>query len=170
MRGGYGRSGFGLKATNGQGMPRGSSTSLDPRRGRGNNRRGRFGHRLSASESSMSRVITSNLAGTGAANDAEVAWTPSQAYLDRSRLRRFMARHDIATYDDLLARATADPAWYWEAVAEDLDSHLEPPLRAGARSLSRRALGGVVHRRRFQLRHQRPRPACGRTRTASASR
>ncbi len=25
------------------------------------------------------------------------------------------------TYDDLLARATADPAWYWEAVAEDLD-------------------------------------------------
>jgi acetyl-CoA synthetase len=69
----------------------------------------------------MSGVITRNLAGSGAANDAEVAWTPSQAYLDRSRLRRFMVRHDIATYDDLLSRATADPGWYWEAVAEDLD-------------------------------------------------
>src|SRR4051794_13758645 len=54
------------------------------------------------------------------ASDDEVAWTPSQAYLDRSRLRRFMARHAVATYDDLLTRATADPTWYWEAVAEDL--------------------------------------------------
>ncbi|MDF3016847.1 MAG: hypothetical protein K0R44_2072, partial [Thermomicrobiales bacterium] len=30
------------------------------------------------------------------ASDDMVAWTPSQAYLDRSRLRRFMARHDIS--------------------------------------------------------------------------
>ncbi len=69
----------------------------------------------------MSGVVAKSLTGTGVASDQEVAWTPSQAYLDRSRLRRFMARHDIATYDDLLARATADPAWYWGAVAEDLD-------------------------------------------------
>src|SRR5215213_7251829 len=68
----------------------------------------------------MSGVVIRNLAGSGAAHDADVAWKPSQAYLDRSRLRRFMARHAIATYDDLLERATADPAWYWEAVAEDL--------------------------------------------------
>jgi acetyl-CoA synthetase len=60
------------------------------------------------------------MSGVIAATDHEVAWTPSQAYLDRSRLRRFMARHEIATYDDVLARATADPAWYWAAVAEDL--------------------------------------------------
>src|SRR5215204_2924849 len=69
----------------------------------------------------MSGVIARNLTESVAANDAEVAWAPSQPYLDRSRLRRFMARHDIATYDDLLSRATADPRWYWEAVAEDLD-------------------------------------------------
>ena len=61
----------------------------------------------------MSGVVAKSLTGTGVASDQEVAWTPSQAYLDRSRLRRFMARHDIATYDDLLARAAADPAWYW---------------------------------------------------------
>jgi acetyl-CoA synthetase len=63
---------------------------------------------------------------THAANDVPKpddipAWEPSEPYLSRSRLRRFMARHDIATYDDLLARATADPAWYWGAVAQDLD-------------------------------------------------
>src|SRR5215204_7002717 len=69
----------------------------------------------------MSGVIARNLTESVAANDAEVAWAPSQPYLDRSRLRRFMARHDIATYDDLLSRATADPRWYWEAVAKDLD-------------------------------------------------
>ena len=69
----------------------------------------------------MSGVVAKSLTGTGVASDQEVAWIPSQAYLDRSRLRRFMARHDIATYDDLLARAAADPAWYWGAVAEDLD-------------------------------------------------
>jgi acetyl-CoA synthetase len=51
----------------------------------------------------------------------EVAWTPNQAYLDRSRLHRFMKRHGIDTYDDLLARANADPAWYWGAAANDLD-------------------------------------------------
>ena len=52
---------------------------------------------------------------------AEVVWYPNATYLERSRLRRFMARHGTAAYDDLLARANADPSWYWGAVAEDLD-------------------------------------------------
>ncbi len=53
--------------------------------------------------------------------DEAIAWEPGNAYLDRSRTRRFMARHGIADYDTLLARAAADPAWYWGAVAEDLE-------------------------------------------------
>jgi acetyl-CoA synthetase len=53
--------------------------------------------------------------------DEAIAWEPSETYLERSRTRRFMARHDIADYDALLARATADAAWYWGAVAEDLE-------------------------------------------------
>ena len=44
--------------------------------------------------------------------DEAIAWEPSDAYLDRSRTRRFMARHDIADYDALLARATTDPVSY----------------------------------------------------------
>jgi acetyl-CoA synthetase len=65
--------------------------------------------------------VSSNPAVSRSERGNEIAWTPSQAYRDRSRLGRFMARHNIPTYDDLLARATADPAWYWEAVAEDLE-------------------------------------------------
>ena len=49
-----------------------------------------------------------------------VAWRPSEAYLHKSRLLRFMRRHDIAAYADLLARADADPAWFWDAVSGDL--------------------------------------------------
>ena len=49
-----------------------------------------------------------------------VAWTPSQDYLDRSRLLRFMRRHDIADYPALLQRANDDPAWFWDAVSDDL--------------------------------------------------
>ncbi len=58
-----------------------------------------------------------------AAADADnaVAWEPSEEYRRRSRMARFMTRHGIASYDELLARSIADPAWYWGAVGEDLD-------------------------------------------------
>jgi acetyl-CoA synthetase len=49
-----------------------------------------------------------------------IAWRPSEEYLQRSRLRRFMERYGIASYPDLLARANADPAWFWDAVSDDL--------------------------------------------------
>ena len=49
-----------------------------------------------------------------------VAWTPTQEYLDRSRLLRFMRRHSIPDYPTLLRRAESDPSWFWDAVAEDL--------------------------------------------------
>jgi len=71
---------------------------------------------------------------THAANDVarpdEIpAWVPREPYLSRSRLRRFMERHGIGAYDDLLARVTADPGWYWGAVAEDLDLVWSRPYR-----------------------------------------
>jgi acetyl-CoA synthetase len=58
---------------------------------------------------------------TAAQPEEAIAWWPSDVYRERSRMRRFMERHGIASYDDLLARAVADPAWYWGAVAEDLE-------------------------------------------------
>src|SRR4051794_15984618 len=49
------------------------------------------------------------------------SWLPSELYRNRSRLLRFMSRHGLETYDDLLARANSDPAWYWGSVAEELE-------------------------------------------------
>jgi acetyl-CoA synthetase len=49
-----------------------------------------------------------------------IAWRPNEEYLQRSRLRRFMERHGVASYPDLLARANADPIWFWDAVSDDL--------------------------------------------------
>ncbi len=53
-------------------------------------------------------------------DERTIAWEPNDAYRARSRTLRFMQRHGIGTYDDLLTRAVDDPAWYWGAVADDL--------------------------------------------------
>lgn len=49
-----------------------------------------------------------------------VAWRPTPAYIERSRLVKFMRRLGVATYDELVERAAADPAWFWDAVPDDL--------------------------------------------------
>jgi acetyl-CoA synthetase len=52
---------------------------------------------------------------------ADVAWQPSAGDVERSRLRRFMQTAGTATFADLLAWASADPARFWDAVVRDLD-------------------------------------------------
>ncbi|MBF6590959.1 MAG: acetate--CoA ligase [Ktedonobacterales bacterium] len=52
--------------------------------------------------------------------DEPIAWRPTEDYLQRSRLRRFLERHHIADYAALLRRANEDPAWFWDAVSADL--------------------------------------------------
>jgi acetyl-CoA synthetase len=49
-----------------------------------------------------------------------IAWRPTTSYLDRSRLSAFMRRMGVATYQELVARAAEDPAWFWDAVPDDL--------------------------------------------------
>ena len=51
----------------------------------------------------------------------EAVWWPSAWYVERSRLRRFMERHDLSDFARLLERSTADVAWFWDAVVQDLD-------------------------------------------------
>lgn len=52
--------------------------------------------------------------------DEPIAWRPTDAYVQRSRLLRFMRQHGISDYDALLLRASDDPAWFWGAVSDDL--------------------------------------------------
>jgi acetyl-CoA synthetase len=52
--------------------------------------------------------------------DQPIVWQPSAEYRRRSRLKRFMDRHGLATFQELMARSTSDIAWFWEATFEDL--------------------------------------------------
>ncbi|MFN8592164.1 MAG: AMP-binding protein [Thermomicrobiales bacterium] len=69
----------------------------------------------------MAERDTDHMTEPEAGDEYQIVWTPDETYRERSRLRRFMENHRIANYDDLLARAAADPAWYWDAVVKELD-------------------------------------------------
>jgi acetyl-CoA synthetase len=49
------------------------------------------------------------------------AWTPSPAYLNRSRLRAFAEAHGHTEYDSLLRWSQTDLDAFWRAVDRDLD-------------------------------------------------
>jgi acetyl-CoA synthetase len=71
--------------------------------------------------------VTGPIFGT---DGAGAAWRPSPAYLERSRLRRFLSSLGCAGLEELQARAVADPAWFWAAAAEDVGVRFDPPPRA----------------------------------------
>ena len=50
----------------------------------------------------------------------DIAWRPSAEYRRNSRLAAFMAHHQVANYEELLRRSTADLDWFWRAVLDDL--------------------------------------------------
>ena len=51
----------------------------------------------------------------------DVIWEPSREVIERSRLKRFMDRNGIETFDELLRRADADIEWFWDAAIKDID-------------------------------------------------
>jgi acetyl-CoA synthetase len=54
-------------------------------------------------------------------------WRPSVEDIERSNLTRFMRAHGISTYDELMARSTADVAWFTDAVLKFLDIRFRVP-------------------------------------------
>ncbi|MGZ6255769.1 MAG: AMP-binding protein [Candidatus Limnocylindria bacterium] len=54
------------------------------------------------------------------------AWRPSPAYLQRSRLARFLRATGCADLEALQARAVADPAWFWKAAVADIGVRFDP--------------------------------------------
>jgi acetyl-CoA synthetase len=56
-----------------------------------------------------------------------IVWRPNEEYLQRSRLKRFMDRHGLATFEELMERSTTDIAWFWEATFEDLGIEFYEP-------------------------------------------
>jgi len=59
----------------------------------------------------------------------EVSWRPSAEYVARSNLKRFMDRHGLASFDELLRWSTEDVARFWAAVAKDLELEWYTPYQ-----------------------------------------
>jgi acetyl-CoA synthetase len=51
----------------------------------------------------------------------DVMWEPSPEVISKSRLKRFMDKHGIETFAELLKRADDDIEWFWDAAIKDID-------------------------------------------------
>ncbi|HEY8865717.1 MAG TPA: AMP-binding protein [Solirubrobacteraceae bacterium] len=60
---------------------------------------------------------------------SEYAWEPSEDYVERANVTRFMRAHEIATIDELRARSVQDIDWYWDAVVKDLGIPFARPYK-----------------------------------------
>lgn len=59
--------------------------------------------------------------------NSEIVWRPSANDIQRAHLTAFMRAHGIASYDELMARSTADVAWFTDAIIKYLDIRFQQP-------------------------------------------
>jgi len=59
----------------------------------------------------------------------EIAWRPTPAHIEHSRVKAFMDRHGVATYDALLRRSVDEPHWFWPAVLNEIGVVFDEPYR-----------------------------------------
>jgi acetyl-CoA synthetase len=58
---------------------------------------------------------------------SEIIWSPSETLIRESNVRRLMQRHQIPSYETLIAWSTADIGRFWDAVMKDLGIQWETP-------------------------------------------
>lgn len=78
------------------------------------------------------------------------AWTPSQEYIERSNVWRFMHRYHIPDYAELVRRSQADLEWFWDAVVKDLQIEFFEPYQrvldiSGGIAWARWFVGGKIN-------------------------
>ena len=57
-------------------------------------------------------------------------WHPTEELKNNSNLAHFLASHQLADYDELLAKADSDPQWFWSECIKTLDMQFyEPPTK-----------------------------------------
>ncbi len=59
--------------------------------------------------------------------DTGIAWRPSPAYLERSRLWAFMDRLQINDFGELLNRSARSPEWFWSQAVKDIGIEFYTP-------------------------------------------
>ncbi|CAN5355610.1 AMP-binding protein [soil metagenome] len=48
-----------------------------------------------------------------------IVWRPTEAHIKNSNLKRFMDRHGIKSFDELMRRSTDDFAWFWDDILKN---------------------------------------------------
>ena len=57
----------------------------------------------------------------------DFVWHPAPELIAQSNLQRFIEKHELSSYDELMRRSTTDIAWFWNAVLHDLDIQFYKP-------------------------------------------
>ena len=114
---------------------------------RGDQRDPAHGHRPQPAR--RARDVTGPIFGT---DTAAAAWRPTPAYLERSRLARFLRAHRLADLEALQARAVADPAWFWDAAVRDIGVRFDPEPGTVLDTTRGHRVGALVQRGGLQLR------------------
>ena len=57
----------------------------------------------------------------------EFVWWPTPELIAKSNLQRFIEKHRLGSYDELMQRSTTDIAWFWDSVLRDLDIQFYKP-------------------------------------------
>jgi acetyl-CoA synthetase len=58
-----------------------------------------------------------------------LAWHPTPEIIGQTTCAAFLARHGLASLDELMRRADAEPRWYWQALLEFFDIRFVRPYR-----------------------------------------
>src|SRR2546428_4387561 len=56
-----------------------------------------------------------------------IVWRPTEDYVERANVTRFMRAHGIASYEELVKRSQDDVEWFWDAVVQDLGIEFTKP-------------------------------------------
>jgi acetyl-CoA synthetase len=59
----------------------------------------------------------------------DILWRPTEEMIRSSNIWRFMERHSLETYEELIARSTDDIEWFWDAALKDLGIAWYQPYR-----------------------------------------
>jgi acetyl-CoA synthetase len=51
----------------------------------------------------------------------KIVWKPTDDYIQRANITRFMKKHGIKSYDELIKKSTEDINWFWDEAIKDLN-------------------------------------------------
>lgn len=58
----------------------------------------------------------------------QIIWEPTADYIEKANITRFMKKHKINSYDELIKRSNEDTEWFWQACLEDLGLKWQRPF------------------------------------------